>query len=344
MDEVAAIEATMAEARRARSSGDVRRAEELLAHAHHVSTTLDPDHSIRSVVGWRHLKALFDLGRLEDLEAQLERILELEEPFGQGSGLRAAEPIARGIWDRLGYGRPTVRRLWERYVAHFEAAGDPWMAACGRSQLLWDEACSGELHQVLAAVDTIACTTPEAFAGGASRHPRAADAASSLFYAQIEQARIASWASVWGRDEALARVALELYADALAEAEEPEDYWFVEASARSEARFGWTPDALERWAAAAASLDHPRAELHRALAGAELLPGSPLDELAGRVGDADEAGPEWGVDVRHVLLAAGCSDPRAGRWREEADDRIRRFRLGVFEPSAASAATDRTVR
>lgn len=344
MDEVAAIEATMAEARRARSSGDVDRAEELLADAHEASTSLDRDHSIRSVVGWRHLKALFDLGRLDALEAPLARILELDEPFGEGSGLRAAEPIARGIWDRLGYGRPTVRRLWRRYVAHFEAAGDPWMAACGRAQLLWDEACSGELHQVLEAVDGIACTTPDAFSGGLSRHPRAVDAASSLFYAQIEQARIASWAAVWGREEALARVALELYADALAEAEEPEDYWFVETSARSEHRFGWRGDALDRWAAAAEALDHPRAELHRALVGAELQRAGTHEALVERVGDADDAGPEWGVDVRRVLLAADGTDPRAPRWRQEADDRIQRFGLGVFGRTAAGPATRGTVR
>ncbi len=332
-----AIERWMADARRARAGGDLDAAERLLADAHRASTSLEPDHSMRAIVGWRHLKVLFDLGRVEKAEKVLVDVLELDEPFGEGSGgIRAAEPIARGIWDRLGYGRPSVRTLWARYIDQWEQAGDPWMAACGRAQLLWEWACAGELARVREAVETIACATPSRFARGPSRHPRAPDAAGSLFYAQMDHARTAAWASVWSADEQLARLALELYADALAEAELPEDYWFVESSARAELRFGWPVDALARWEGEARRLDHRRGALHLGLAQAE-LGADPVASLAPLLPEADDAGPEWGVDARRVLVRSATGDPRSERWAAEADATIEQYGLGVFRSEASPA-------
>ncbi len=329
--ELAAIEASMAEARRARARGDVEGAERWLHDARRASTSLPEDHSIRGIVGWRHVKALYDLERVRDAEDVLLELLELPEPFAaEAGGLRAAEPVARGIWDHLGYGRRSVRRLWERYVAAWSEAGDPWMAASGTTQLLWEWACSGELQQVRDAVEAIACTTPDRFAHGPSKHPRAADAAGSLWFAQMDQARIASWAALWARDAELARDALELYADALAEAELADDYWFVEASARAEIAFGWPGSFVSRWEAEARALVHERAPLHHALAVASLRPAEGVELLAERVPDADRAGPEWGVDVRMLLVALAGDDPRAARWAEEADAHVERFGLDVF--------------
>jgi len=332
-----AIEKGMADARRARAGGDLHAVERLLADAHRASTSLEPEHSMRAIVGWRHLKALFDLGRVEQAEKVLLDVLELPEPFGEGSGgIRAAEPIARGIWDRLGYGRPSVRTLWTRYVDQWEQGGDPWMAACGRAQLLWEWACAGEMVRVHEAVEAIACATPSRFAGGPSRHPLAPDAAGSLFYAQMDHARTAAWASVWSADEKLARLALELYADALAEAELPEDYWFVESTARAELRFGWPLDAVERWEVEARRLDHGRAALHLGLAQAE-LGADPAASLAHLLPEADEAGPEWGVDARRVLVRSANDDLRSERWEAEANATIEQYGLGVFRPEASPA-------
>ena len=153
------------------------------------------------------------------------------------------------------------------------------------------------------------------------------------------------WAALWGEDAALARLALELYADALAEAELSEDYWFTEAQARSELRFGWSPEAMTRWPAAAASLDHPRAAFHRALCEAELDPSRGRAVWVPSVPLADAAGPEWGVDLRCWLLQHGAADDQGQeeQWKEEAVQMCQRFGLGVFR-HRLQAATASSLR
>jgi hypothetical protein len=95
---------------------------------------------------------------------------------------------------------------------------------------------------------------------------------------------------------------------------------------------------VDRWEGAAAALKHPRGDLHRLLATAELRPKEVLGAAEDLVSAGDQAGPEWGVDVRRVLLASAPGDPRSSRWREQANGTIERYGLGVFRDDGIVAA------
>jgi len=258
---------------------------------------------VRAVVAWRLAKACYDLGRTDEMLTALAPELDADAPFERyPQGLGAVELLARRWWDERGYGHPSIEKLWTAYVAAQEDHGDPWLAACGRAQLAWSWACEGQREALWKLLVHTGGLGPRDFGRGPTRHPRADDASTSVFFAQMDVARIALRAAEWLGDEAMAREAYEVYADALAEADEPADYWFV-----------------------AEALDHPRAPLHRALAAAQV--NGDATELVARLSMADAAGPEWGIDAR-LLLDGLDGDPR---WRREARGRVARFGVHVFD-------------
>lgn len=323
------LEDLLARARSARADDDVGAALAALREAQEVGAALEPTHPLVARVAWRRAKAAYDLGATDEMLACLEGVLALEAPFDDHpQGLRAAQPIARRWWDERGYGDPRITRLWEAFRDAWRAGGDPWMAASGETQLAWEWACSGAIEPLRALLVARGGMTPRDFGDGPTKHPRAADAPSSVWFAQMDLARVALRAGVWARDEALAREAHEVYADALAEAEldEDADHWFLETAGRAERTFGWRGDLAERWVVSATRLDHPRARLHRALAEGvgKGWPAALLEVLD----DADAAGPEWGVDLRLEVHAMG-GDPDE-RLRDEARRIAAERGVGVF--------------
>ena len=319
LDVAESVEIQMANARSARSRGDLVDAQARLESAWLESEGLPELHPLRAIVAWRRVKVAFDRDAIGDLVRHLDDAMALPEPFDtEGAALRAAQPVARRIWDTLGYGQPNVEPLWQAFITAWQQAGDPWMAASGRTQLAWEWACVGRLDALAELVESTACLDPHSFGAGPSRHPLAPDAPSAVWFAQMDQARVALRGAVWGRHEALARIASELYADALAEAEreEDEDPWFLETVGRAEQTFGWSPRVSPRWERSAPAATHARAPLHASIAA------------------ADEAGPEWAVDVRRLAvdLAGPSGDPRAAVWREESTALVRRYGVHVFPP------------
>lgn len=303
------IEALLARARGARAAHDVPGALAALREAQEASEALDVAHPLVARTAWRRAKAAFDVGATDEMLACLERVLTLEAPFADHpQGLRAVEPIARRWWDERGYGDARIPALWQAFVAAWRDGGDPWLAASGEAQLAWEWACSGELERLRQRLVVLGGMGPRDFGDGPTKHPRAADAPSSVWFAQMDLARTALRAAVWARDEALAREAHEVYADALAEAEldEDADHWFLETAGRAERTFGWRGDLAERWLASAVRLEHPRARLHRALA--EGVGNGWPSALVQVLDAADAAGPEWGVDLRLEIGAMG-DDP-----------------------------------
>jgi len=328
-DVATTIETLLVAARGARATASLPQCVQHLREAQAAASPLPDDHRLVAVVAWRRAKAAYDLGLTDEMLGCLERVLSLDHPFADyPQGLKAAEPLARRWWDERGYGHPLVARLWEAFVAAWREGGDPWMAASGEAQLAWDWACAGHLVPLQALLVRRGGQSPREFGNGPSKHPRAPDAPSSLWWAQMDIARIALRAAVWAGDEGLAREAHEVYADALAEAEvdESDDYWFLETAGRAERVFGWRGELAERWMAAAPGLSHPRAELHQALATAVVQgwPGAVAEVLP----QADAAGPEWGIDLRVVLHTGG--EDADGRWLREARALAESRGVGVF--------------
>ncbi len=269
----------------------------------------------------------------------------LVHPFaGHPAGGPAAEPIARAIWDSAGYSDELVAWLWSKYRAHHIAHKDPFLAACGDLQLAWHRACRGELEQVSRLMLNYSLMTPSAFGDGPHRHARAPDAPSSLHFVQMDLARTALRAATWSGDEALATEAWDTYEDALADAELTRDEpWFLDATQRAAARFGWDgpPFAADqpRWIAAMATLEHPRAALHRQLVDAVLsdahgghdpAPWLRAAELAVELG----AGPEWEADA---LLGAFHAQPDEAL-RHRMNQLIRAKGVQVFAASLRTLA------
>jgi len=334
MGDASDIEEVLGRARAARARGELATVRRLLAEAQRATDALDEAHPLRSVVAWRRAKAAYDAGESEEILDALAAVLSTADPFAAyPQGLAAVEPIARRCWDELGYGLDAVEALWEAYIGAQQERGDPWLAACGRSQLAWSWACEGRLDELWQLLVEIGGLGPRDFGDGPTRHPRATDAATSVFFAQMDVARSGLRAAVWGRDERLGREADEVYADALAEAGVEPDYWYVECAARAALCFGWRSELPSAWPGAAAALSHERADLHRALAAAEV--GGEWGALRHAVPAADAAGPEWGTDVRLALAEAQLDD--APRWRDEASRRARRFGLDVFTARLSTA-------
>jgi hypothetical protein len=335
-DAAADIEGLMAVARQARSAEDLARADEALLAAWMRAEALPDDHPLRAVVGWRRVKVAFDRGDMPALLQAMDAVTGELHPFDASSAaLRGAEPVARRLWDAAGYGLPCMERMWVAYTKTWRDAGDPWMAACGETQLAWEWACSGRLDEVGQLLERTARLDPRSFGTGPSRHPLAADAPTSVWFAQMDHARVALQGAVWGCEEGLARVAAELYADALADAElnEDDDIWFLEGVGRAEVRFDWPRTVAPRWHKRAATASHPRVAFHGALAQAVLAPTrDSLADLVGHFDAADAYGPEWGVDARieAALLGDRLETGDVDRWRADAMERARTYGLGVF--------------
>ncbi len=342
------VEAHLSDARQARGSGDLSACAEALERAGLTALELADDHPLRQVVAWRRSKVAFDRDApLQALHA-IEEVLAGPDPFAHyPNGLNAAEPLAAAVWDAHGYGFDAIDRLWRAYSATHRQRGDPFLAAMGDVQRGWQLACSGQLSALSKLLDAYGALTPKSFGDGPHRHARAEDAPTSVFWIQMDLARITLRAATWSRDRSLAHDALEVYEDALSEAGETRlsVYWFVECAGRAALAFGWSDlsDVVDAWWRTAPALDHPRAPLHQALALAAAhhdtgQHSAAIDAYADAVHQAHRlhAGPEWEVDARlwgHEA-ARSCSPapPASQAWLTEAAHRIEVAHLHVFAP------------
>ncbi len=316
MTAVAMIESHLAEARRARAEDDLGAARHALAEAVACADRLG-DLSWVSITRWRSAKAAFDQEDPAGALTAIEPLLQLDEPFADyAGGLKAVGPMTRLAWDQLGYGDRRPERLWQAWTAHHRRIGDPFLAAMGEVHAAWPLACRGELDALSALLERWAAVTPRRFGSGPHRHAEAPDTPASVFWVQRDVARTVLRGATWAGADRLAWLAWEALEDAMEDTggDRTADYWFLESVARAGLRFGWE-DALSYlppWEEAAARLEHPRADLHRALTAGELSrhrgdPDTAREHFLAAVLAVGDSGPEWLADALREAARCGAA-------------------------------------
>ncbi len=300
------VETMLARARSARQVGDGPACIEALRAASAVAVERgEPDGM--ALTSWRHAKAIYDFGAPESLMDALGPALSVEAPFrAYPRGLDAVERVTRHVWDHVGYSDHRVDRLWSAYVAHYRVEGDPYLAAMGEVHAAWAWACRGEVTALSEWLERWSATSPRTLGSGPHRHADAPDTGSSVYWIQMDVARVVLRGATWAGEERLAWTAWQAYEDAVEDAgvQRDEQYWFLEPVCRGALKFGWKRALpyLPAWQRAAAVLAHPRAPLHREVLRAELarargdLPGAEARFMEA-VRLAAGTGPEWLADA-----------------------------------------------
>lgn len=258
----------LARARRARREGDGPGVLAALEEA--VVTSAEAgDESLLTLAAWRLSKAHHDYGTPEGALDALDWLqTEGRTPWeGYARAREGMERLSAWVTSTAGYGDPRLVDLWRGWLDAL--ANDPWRRAQGTVQLAWVLACRGDLDALRQLAEGVFRTSPSRFGTGPTAHPDAPDTPTSVYYAQLELARVLLRGATWVGDTATAEDALDAWYEAAGAVEVEPDYWLLEAHAHASVRLGWG-EGLDDFAAAHAALDHPRARVHRPL-GAAIL-------------------------------------------------------------------------
>lgn len=335
-------------ASQARERGDVHACLEALGRAWDEAEGTSQD-TLKARIAWRRSKAAFDVGEVDVMLDAVTPLLEQGDPFAHHpTGRRALLPISTTWWDTRGYQDPRLPRLWQAWVASYEAEGDPWMAAQGRARLAWHHACAGDQDALDAVIEHVLQQDPRSFGQGPHRHPSAPDTPSSVWWAQLELARTGLWAAVWHGRRDRARDLLDAMEDAAEAAElvRTKDPWFLDPIMRAALAFDLSEPLRsyrQAWLDALSSVDGPRGVFHRALASGVLAlhdarPDIAVTALDEAVATAEEAriGVEWTVDAMACLERALIASGHAGRAGVLGTDRRgRAHRAGIHTVEVA---------
>lgn len=299
-DVVAALEAAQA----ARGAGQAAERVAHLARAKAQALALG-DAVLLQTASWRLAKAHHDAGDTPEVLAALAtlldatsertggwiRVREAVAPFDHyPQGLRVWPTLARRHGDRVGYADAALRGLWDAWIAHHTAHGEPVLATWGRIERGWIDAVQGRADAVAALAREIDRAAPARLAAGTHLHPRATTADDSLAWLRVDAARTWAWATVWGGAPAReAAEAYDLLLDAWSElhAGVPDDVWVLDALV-----------AVETTARPPGALDH-RAALRAASGRADVDAGHRLRMRALIATDDDPA-----AAAREALAAA----------------------------------------
>ncbi len=340
------VERALQAARTARAEGALDHAQHVLHEIASAIEALDDDHPLRQIVAWRAAKIAHDRAKPgQALELLAPLLFTDADPFEHyPAGLSACAALTEAAWGQLGYRHPTVRRLWERASQAYEERGDPYLAATARVQLAWDYACGGDLGELAAVVIHFDEMPPRAFEGGPSRHPRAADAMTSLAWLQLDVARTQIRACTWRGTHTHLDAAVDLFETAADDAglDRATAYWFLEPLALARLRLERPDpdDYVSAWLDLAPTLTHPRAAYHRAIAramGAWVRSDQPERAAAtlrdaSRLASAGHFGAEWEIDpARHATALDGQPDPAAAT-------RIEQLSVHIFPIEGATDA------
>lgn len=306
------VEALLSQARTARRSHDSAAVLAALDAAWIAAHELPADDALVVRVAWKRGKAHADFGTAEASLACLEPLVALDDPFqAYPEGLRAVPRIGRGHQDTLGYGHPVVVGLWKAWTAHHERVGDRYAWAIGRIQLAWDVGCRGDLTAAHDLLEAVLNLRPVDLEGGASRHPSAPDAASSVHHIHVDAAHCLLRPCIWAGDRDRASEGCQTLSDAMDDAGTPPTTIALEALQECAWHFG--SPAPADYPARIEGLPGFRGAFGRALLGIEGF------EPAIEAGESE--GPEW-------VLAALAG---AGRLHEPAAiERIQRSACAVF--------------
>lgn len=315
-----AVSEHLERARAARRADDGLAALAALRHAAARALETGDPASIQ-LAGWRRAKGEFDFGTPETLLASLEPIVALPTPFEHyPQGLHAAEPIARRIWDHLGYRSDAVLQLWSAWGAHHRSTGDTYLAAQADLQRAWHMACRGDTDAVQNIAEPWFRLTPARFGRGPTKHPDAEDATLSLYWIQVDLGRTLLRAATWTGRERLARDARDHLEDALAWSSRSlgKAPWCVDAICRAADRFAWSDAPWPAWSKVLSgwSQAHP---VHARLGGAvfDRRDGRSDRAIAGfeataELAERKRAGFEWVADS---LIEAQRTSPAPERAR-----------------------------
>lgn len=333
------------EATRARTAGDGSGCVQALERARQLlqESPLEPQFH---KVSWRLAKAAYDFGRPDTMLHAIAPLLDRGNPFTDSAAARRAlAPISTRWWDSRGYADDRIAALWTAWADAYRKDGDPWMEASGRFQVAWHRACAGDHAGLDQIVEHYLALDPRRFGTGPHRHPRAADPAASVWWAQLELVRIGLWQAVWAHRADRAIELLDAMEDAAEAAEvvRHDEVWFLDPVCRAGLAFGWEA-VVERyamsWQATLDRLDHPRAEFHQALA-IGLLPTTPGADRertlrrAMHLAEQGQIGAEWQIDVRLELARLLPEGPDTGVLQREAADLAQRMGVGAFSTHPA---------
>lgn len=284
------------------------------------------DAALLATACWRLAKGHYDAGEvasaLDALDPLLTRILERDNffsakrpltPFSHyPAGLSALEALSRAFTDRYGYTDARLLALWDAAVATRAEGHDPYLTARARIERAWLHACTGQHDAIAPELERYARMAPADFGQGPTRHPRAADAPSSLIWVTLDLARAALWCATWRQDDRAAWYAREALEDAAEEAQLPRhaDVWHLDAVLHAGQRFGWdTGDDPRHLGTLLNAKPLPPAHqlrleaLHQRLAGQDATAQA---HAAAHAALEAHAGPEWAVQA-----TALATDPTA---------------------------------
>lgn len=194
-----AVEALLSDARAARRGGRPDEVLALLDRAWEQAQGLGEEHPLPVVVAWKRAKAVADFGDRASVASCLAPVLEREDLFdAYPHGIFGVGRLCRAHQDVLGYGDPTVRRLWERLAAHHRASGDLFLAALTDLELAWEAACRGD--DVRGPLERVEALRPDALEGSRSWHPDAPDGPGSIPFLHVAAAHTLLRAAVWSGD------------------------------------------------------------------------------------------------------------------------------------------------
>lgn len=322
----------LARARAARSDRNSAAQIDLLDQAvQTLSRTEDRELLVR--VCWRLAKAAHDLAEPQALARAMDHLLSVPGAFAHPSAVRALPALCQKWWDLEGYHDERPGRLWLGFIEHYQAQGDPWLSACGRTQRAWHLACSGKLDELDELVNAVLALDPHRFGDGPSRHPQAPDTPTSVWWAHLAVLQPALWSAAWSHRPRRAAYLLDALLDASDAAQMPvaSSAWLIDAAARAAYANDLT-ESIARytgpWRQRLNDLDHPRADFHRAMADGLLAShqssesATPAFLSAADIAAKRAIGPEWQVDA---LLHAARAGQRFGP-HDGADDAARRAR------------------
>ena len=320
--------------REARSVKDIDGSMALLEQARCQAQEQQPDRE--GQITWLLAKAAWDSERIDVLARCVSLLVAMPDPFaGSKTAREMSEPVARRLYDVLGYADVAADRLLDAAAAAWREDGDRVRAEWIVIQAAWAQACRGQVEELFAEAERLDRLGPHDLDGSPSRHARAEGPRDSVPWIQLDIWRAALRAAVWARHPRRAAEALDGLEDAVEACglTRESDAFLLENVCTAQLLLHQpSPHDMAAWGHACASLEGERAVTHRALHAAW----SQGDDVqlfleAAEYASHSDTGHEWTAWA--LQGAALCGYYGA---RERLEDLARTRGLTVFQQGLAA--------